>query len=249
MDALDRLATPARALFARVDSALARAGAPEGHPIWSLLRVVGALPGDAVGAVLALRPGELFRAGAPLRDLAREYDRAGSAESQTHSKLSSAGGPATGDGDGWSGSGAAAFAGHWASLAGHLAGPEESLAARLRDTAGYAEAVADWMVNTRAVLAATVAQAFGSTEAVTLVTVGRPGSAMGGGWPGADPPVPPEVARAAATLGALVLATVDEAYAAGARLPAAWSGRLTELRYRPPTPDGPPPPNALRVPL
>jgi hypothetical protein len=244
VDPLERLATPARDLFARVDTALAHAGAPDTHPIWPLLRRVGALPGDAAAAVLALRPGELARAAPPLRGLAEQYDRA--AQTGTTASPSEAG---MADG-GWSGSGAEAFTGHWTSLAGHLAGADESLAGRLRETAGYAEAVADWMTDTRTAVAVTVVEALGSTEAVTLVTAGRPGSAFGGGaWPGTEPPVSPEVARAAAALGARVLAVIDEAYDAGERVRAAWSGRLVELAYRPPTPDGPPPPNALRVPI
>lgn len=61
--------------------------------------------------------------------------------------------------------------------------------------------------------------------------------------------MPLDTARAAAELGVRVLSTVDEAYDGADRLRAAWFVRLAELRYRPPTSDGPPPPNALRVPL
>ncbi|WP_213451541.1 hypothetical protein [Rhizomonospora bruguierae] len=260
MDALGRLAAPAGDLFARVDAALIRAGAPEEHPIWPLLRRVGALPGEAVAAVVALRPGGLTRAAAPLRGLAEEYERAAT----TGARAAGQGAPGRGAaghgaggggaiGDGWSGAGADAFAGHWSSLAGHLAGPEESLAARLRATAGYAEAVADWMADTRAALAAALAEALGSAEAVALVTAGRAGAgveaSVEGGWPGGQPPPPGAAVRAAATLGARALAAIDAAYDGGERLRGAWSTHLVELRYRAPASDGPPPPNALRVPL
>jgi hypothetical protein len=53
MDPFDRLAGPAGDLRRRVGESLAAGGAPEGHPIWPLLRRLRALPGEALAA---LRP-------------------------------------------------------------------------------------------------------------------------------------------------------------------------------------------------
>src|SRR5437588_8347633 len=48
MDLLDRVYPVARELLARVDATLLAGGAPADHPIWPLLRRVGALPGEIV---------------------------------------------------------------------------------------------------------------------------------------------------------------------------------------------------------
>jgi hypothetical protein len=83
MDALDLLAGPAGELLTRVDGALARSGAPDAHPIWPLLRRVGALPGAAVGAVAELRPAPLAAAAPSLRTLAQGYAEASAAAEVT----------------------------------------------------------------------------------------------------------------------------------------------------------------------
>lgn len=151
MDALDQLAGLAAGLLDRVDGVLAQAGAPEDHPIWPLLRRLGALPAAVVGTVAALRTAPLAAAGPPLRSLAMEYDDARTAIA---------------DGGSWEGAGAEVFAAHRAALAAHLAG----MTARLAATEAYAGAVADWIDQSRAALARELAAVLGSAEAVTVTT-------------------------------------------------------------------------------
>ena len=73
MDALDRLAAPARELLSRVDGMLTRIGAPEDHPLWPLVRRLRVLPGDAVAALAAVEPAPLSAAGPALRTLSGQY--------------------------------------------------------------------------------------------------------------------------------------------------------------------------------
>lgn len=202
MDALDQLAGPGADLLGRVDDLLARAGAPDDHRIWPLLRRLRVLPGDAVRAVTALRPAPLASAGHAVRNLIREYDDAGEALT---------------DGDSWRGAAADAFAAHRTALASHLTDGPDSLTGRLDATAGYAQAVADWAADSRAALARTLVGVLVSAEAVTVVTADLPGDRS---------------ARAAAEIGARVLASVAGAYDAGERLLARWAPSLAELPYQ-----------------
>jgi hypothetical protein len=222
MDPLDRLAGPAGDLLRRVDETLAAGGAPEGHPIWPPLRRMRALPGEAVAAVAALRPAPLADAGNAVRALIREYDDA-------RASLD--------DGGSWEGAGAEAFAAHRDALAAHLTGGPESLTGRLDTTAGYADALADRVRQSRAALARTLAEVLGSTEAVTVVAGGPDhtslpaGTARGDGRPvraGATVDVP------AADIGARVLATVAEVYDRAEDLLHRWGPSLAELTYRAP---------------
>jgi hypothetical protein len=226
MDPLDRLAAPAADLLGRVDDLLADGGAPADHRIWPLLRHLRTLPGPATGAICALRPAPLAAAGTAARTLLTEYDHTGTA---LRGELP------------WQGAGAEAFAAHREALAAHLDGAGESLVERLTATAGFADAVADWISRTRLGLARTLAVALGSAEAVTLVT-GDAGRATGidtgiGAGIGAGAGPAPGV-EAAAELGARVLGTIAAAYEEAEALAHRWPVTPTELAYRPAAPTG-----------
>ena len=209
MDALDRLAAPAADLLARVDDALAGTGAPPEHPVWLVLRRLGVLPGDAVRAIAALRPGPPAAAEPSLRRLAQAY---GDAQVTAAQPLA------------WTGAGADAFTIHRAALGAHLARGDESLSGRLAATAGLADALSDWMTQTRAELARALAAALGSTQAVTLVA----GPADAHAVPAAD-------------IAARVLSTAVTAYDRAEELWREWAPRVAELPWRPAV-DGDPAP-------
>ncbi|GAA3759934.1 hypothetical protein GCM10022225_51800 [Plantactinospora mayteni] len=230
MDVLDQLAEPAVALSGRVDDVLAAAGAPDRHRIWPLLRRVRVLPGDAVRAVLGLRPGALAGAAEVSAELRRTYHEVGAVLA---------------DGGSWQGPAAEAYAAHRSGVAGHLT----DLAGRAEATAAYAEAVAGWIADTRYALARTLADVLGSAEAVAVVTArpGRYASAPSGVVPGTPPSgvlpgTPPSgvlpgglpVESAAAEIGARILATVAEAYDRAEALPQRWAAQLDFLDHRPP---------------
>ncbi|MFV2012442.1 MULTISPECIES: hypothetical protein [unclassified Micromonospora] len=215
MDVLDRVAAPARDLLARVDALLIGTGAPPGHPVWPLLRQVRALPGDAVAAFVAVRPEPLAAAGAALRP---QLDGYAEAVDVLSGRLD------------WSGPAAQAYDAARRTLATRLTGgggggaaDPDSLAGRLTATAGYAEAVAGWAALSRAGLAAVLAEALGSAEAVTVRTVdAEPGwSAV----PGSGPPGS-AAADAAATIAAAVLTAILEIAERGEDLLERWRPRL-----------------------
>ncbi|GAB3868891.1 WXG100 family type VII secretion target [Dactylosporangium cerinum] len=160
MDALDRLAGIGTDLLHRVDAVLIAGGAPAGDPLWPLLRQVGALPGDALEFGLKLTPGPLRTAAAQLRADADRFAR-------RRDRLAADLGPAAAT---WEGSGAEAFRARWQSLAGHLGdgGDPATVTGRLRATASYAEALADWSDGLRTELAEAVARVTGSAEAVAI---------------------------------------------------------------------------------
>jgi len=214
MDVLDRVAAPARELLARVDALLVGTGASPGHPVWPLLRQVRALPGDAVAAFVAVRPGPLVAAGAALRP---HLDGYAEAVDVLAGRLD------------WSGPAAQAYDAARRTLATRLTGggggtDPDSFAGRLAATAGYAEAVADWAALSRAGLAAVLAEALGSAEAVTVRTAvdAEPGwSAVGQvGSPGSV------AADAAATIAAAVLTAIVEITERGEELLERWRPRL-----------------------
>ncbi|MDG4774453.1 hypothetical protein [Solwaraspora sp. WMMD792] len=212
MDVLDRVAGPARELLARVDALLVGNGAPPGHPVWPLLRQVRALPGDAVAAFVAVRPGPLAAAGAALRP---HLDGYAEAVDVLAGRLD------------WSGPAAQAYDAARRTLATRLTGggtDPDSFAGRLAATAGYAEAVADWAALSRAGLAAVLAEALGSAEAVTVRTAvdAEPGwSAFG-----QVGPLGPGAADAAATIAAAVLTAILEITERGEELLERWRPRL-----------------------
>ncbi|MFV2088446.1 hypothetical protein [Micromonospora sp. LOL_021] len=214
MDVLDRVAGPARELLARVDTLLVGNGAPPGHPIWPLLRQVRALPGDAVAAFVVVRPEPLAAAGAAIRP---QLDGYAEAVDVLSGRLD------------WSGPAAQAYDAARRTLATRLTGggggtDPDSLAGRLAATAGYAEAVADWAALSRAGLAAVLAEALGSAEAVAVRTAvdAEPGWSA---FPQFGPSGPGAVG-AAATIAAAVLTTILEITERGEELLDRWRPRL-----------------------
>ncbi|GAB1688938.1 hypothetical protein [Krasilnikovia sp. M28-CT-15] len=206
MDRLGHLLDTSAPLLRRVDEVLSAAGAPPGHPVWPELRRVRLLPGDAVRAVAALRP-------AGLADAARELH----ADADTYAEVADSLPPP----GGWSGDAAGAYDDARRRAATHLSGAPDSLDARLAATAELAEALVDWMEQTRADLAGSLADALGSTAAVTLSTDGP-----------IDPAACPQV-LAAAEIGQRVLRTIRERYDAVADLLHS-SAELAEARPAPP---------------
>jgi hypothetical protein len=205
MDTLSWVAEPGRELLARVDTVLAAAGAPADHPIWPLLRRVGALPGDVLDAFCALAPERLVAAGEAVRVRAETY---------TEERADLAAAVA---GTEWTGAAASAFEQRWTALGEHLGGtasPEApSLAGRLAATASYVDDVAAWMRAARRDLAHEVATALGSQEAVRLRE---------------------SDGAAAATIGVAVLAVADRQADAAEEVAQRWVGRLSELPFRAP---------------
>jgi uncharacterized protein YukE len=157
MDPLDDLLPTARPLLDRVDQMLTVAGAPADHRVWGELRRVRLLPGDAARAVASLQPAALGDAGPEIR-----------AEAQACAEVA-AGLPAP---DQWSGAAAEAYDDVRQRMAAQLSGGDESLDERLEATADLAEALRDWMEQTRNELARVLAEALGSSEAAALASGG-----------------------------------------------------------------------------
>src|SRR5204863_209632 len=107
----------------------------------------GALPGDAVAGIAALRLEPVRGSAAELRQLAGEYT-----------------GRAVDVPADWTGTAATAYAARAADLSGYL----RDSAGRLTATAEYLDDVADWMVWARGTLAEALAVVLGSAEAVLL---------------------------------------------------------------------------------
>jgi hypothetical protein len=186
MDTLDQILGPATPLLRRVDQVLSGAGAPADHRVWAELRRVRLLPGDAVQAVSALRSSDLLEASPELRADARAYLAA--AESLPE--------PGT-----WSGAAAESYDEARRRMADHLSGGPESLEERLEATADLADALVEWIDQTRGDLAGTLAEILGSSQALTLTTSPSPP-----GWSG------PRVSEAAADVGARILHSVADSY-------------------------------------
>lgn len=216
MDILDRVAVTGRDLLSRVDSVLVAGGAPADHPVWPLMRRVGALPGDVLDAFCALTPEQVTAVGAAVRGRAEAYV-------EERADLAAAVAATT-----WEGDSAAAFGQRWAALGGHLGGevaPDSpGLAGRLAATACYLDEVAGWMRSARRDLANEVATALGSLEAVRVRA-----PATG------DPDRSDQAGPAAATIGAVVLAVADRQAGAAEEVLERWAGRLTDLPFRPST--------------
>ncbi|MCG5472963.1 hypothetical protein LADH09A_000844 [Micromonospora sp. LAH09] len=216
MDALDRLAEPGLDLLRRVDALIA-AGVPEGHRVWPLLRRMQVLPGDAVRGFLDLHPAPLAGAGHAVRRLVRGYDDVSAA--LTDAVL-------------WSGPAATAYGQQRAALLRHLDEGPDSLVGRLESTAGYADALADWVEGSRLALARTLADVLRSAEAVAVVAATAAGVSTRPG------PIGPGVADAA-EIAARVLAVLCVAYDGAETLLRQWAPSLAEAAWRPPT-DGRP---------
>jgi hypothetical protein len=198
MDTLDQIIGPATPLLRRVDQVLSGAGAPADHRVWAELRRVRLLPGDAVQAVSALRSADLLEAAPELRADARAYLAA--AESL----------PKPGP---WSGAAAESYDEARRRMADHLSGGLESLDERLEATADLADALIEWIDQTRAELAGTLAQVLGSSQALTLTTFPAASSSGSSGFPaGPGLAVAPGEAEAAADVGARILHSVADSY-------------------------------------
>jgi hypothetical protein len=182
MDRLDEVLTVAGSLLDRVDEVLSGVGAPGGHDVWRELRRVRLLPGDAARAVAALHPTAILDAAPELRADARAYADLADAL------------PLAGS---WSGAAADAYEKARRSTAEHLNGGPGSLGHRMSATADLADSLIGWMRHTRADLAAALAEAMLSAEAVLLTTGDHP---------------PSTLADAAAVIGARVLRTVADSY-------------------------------------
>ncbi|MBQ1072639.1 hypothetical protein KBX06_05580 [Micromonospora sp. C31] len=218
MDALDRLAEPGLDLLRRVDTLLA-AGAPEGHRVWPLLRRMQVLPGEAVRNFLDLHPAPLAAAGHCTRRLMRGYDEACAALAD----------PVL-----WSGPAASSYGQARAALLRHLDEGPESLVGRLESTAGYADALADWVEGSRLALARALADVLRCAEAVTVVAA-TPVPTRASGQPGAVGPGAAEAAEIAAR----VLAVLCVAYDGAETLLRQWAPSLAESRWRAPVTERP----------
>jgi len=185
MDRLDDLLHAARPLLSKVDDLLSSAGAPADHGVWGELRRVRLLPGDAARAVAALRPSTLSDAGPELRAEARACVEVAAALPPPRE---------------WTGEAAEAYEEVRRRLADQLSGGDESLDERLQATADLAEALREWMEQTRGEVAAALASALGSGEAIALAAS-----------EGSIPPPPADV-LAAANIAAHLLRVVADNY-------------------------------------
>jgi uncharacterized protein YukE len=149
MDLLDRVYPTASDLLARVDQALLTLGAPPAHPIWPLVRAVGATPADAVAHFVALES-------APLVDAA---ETVGSSTKEWHDIVATL--PRSIDSEGVA---AEAYTNAWPGIAAHLG----DLAGGLDDASAYLRATADWIARSRTSVAGTLASCLGSREALAL---------------------------------------------------------------------------------
>ena len=191
MDALDEVMDTAGPLLRRVDELLSGLGAPPDHDVWAEMRRVRLLPGDAAHAVAALRATELEPAAPELRADARSY--AGIAEAL----------PAPGA---WTGDAADAYDAARRRTAEHLSGGADTLDERLEATADLADALVEWMGQTRGDLARTLAHVLGSAEALSLSSDAA-----------IDPAATVEVI-AAAEVGRRILRTIADSYELAADL-------------------------------
>lgn len=215
-DPLDRLAEPGLDLLRRVDTLLAT-GAPEGHRVWPLLRRMQVLPGTAVRSFLELPAVALSDAGRSVRQLVRGYDEVSAALTE----------PVL-----WSGTAATAFGEHRAALLSHLDEGPESLVGRLESTAGYADALADWIEGSRRTLARTLAGVLGSAEAVAVVAATSAPPAASAQLVVSVPH--PAAKVEAAEIAARVLAVLSAAYDGAETLLRQWGPSLAESPWRAP---------------
>lgn len=231
MDLLDRIYPVARDLLDRIDATLIASGTPADHPILPLLRRVGALPGDVAAQLAAGAADPLVETGEAVRRQAEGYETGEASVPM----------PAT-----WRGPAAESFAARWSTVSGYLAGDPASMAGRLGATASYLDDVAAWLVRGRRALAGVLAECLGSAEAVALrgapgLGVAHSGSAASGasgvtGGPadstlGGPETTPRDAVRAAADLGAHVLAGVAEVLDDGQHVLDVWAGNLDDLPY------------------
>jgi hypothetical protein len=185
MDAFDHVVATAAPMLRRVDELLSGVGAPPEHAVWSQVRRVRLLPGDAVRAVAGLRATDLADASPELRADARAYADIAAAL------------PPPGP---WTGDAAEAYDDARRRTAERLSGGAESLDERLEASADLADALVGWIAESRAEVAATLAEVLSSAEALAL---------------SADEPADPAAARqalAAAAVAERVLRTIADSY-------------------------------------
>jgi hypothetical protein len=202
MDAFDHVVATAAPMLRRVDELLAGVGAPPEHAVWSQVRRVRLLPGDAVRAIAGLRATDLADASPELRADARAYADIAAALPP----------PGT-----WTGEAAEAYDDARRRAADRLSGGAESLDERLEATADLADALVGWITESRAAVAATLAEALSSAEALSL---------------SADEPADPAAARqalAAAAVAERVLRTIADSYDHAADLLDSSVGQATAL--------------------
>jgi uncharacterized protein YukE len=157
MDLLDRVYPVASDLLARVDQALLTLGAPPSHPIWTVMRTVGATPSDAVAHLLTLDAEQLTDAAQSVTASMSEW----------HDIV--AGLPRSIDSQGVA---AEAYTNAWPGVAAHL----DDLAGGLDDASAFLRATADWIARSRRSLAGTLASCVGSREALTLRSAAMSGT-------------------------------------------------------------------------
>jgi hypothetical protein len=149
MDLLDRVYPVASDLVTRVDQALLTLGAPPSHPIWTVMRTVGATPSDAVAHLVGLDATQLIE---PAQSVTTSM-------SEWHDIV--AGLPRSIDSQGVA---AEAYTNAWPGIAAYL----DDLAGGLDDASAFLRATADWVARSRRSLAGTLASCLGSREALTL---------------------------------------------------------------------------------
>ncbi|GAA1761867.1 hypothetical protein [Luedemannella helvata] len=179
-DALSRIGPVARPLLDRVDAALLAHGAPQGHRIWAHLRRLGTTPADAVAFFVDADAAPLRAVAGRLRGEVAAF-RAAPAPTQVR----------------WTGSGAETYAARATAVRDHT----DAMTGRLAATASFADDVAAWWDESRAAVAAALAEVLTSAQAITVTT----GPAT----------VTTDVLRAAADIGAHVLDAVAAAHEAG----------------------------------
>lgn len=194
MDALTRLHHSSAGLLARVDGCLARWGAPEGHPVWPLLRRTGALPGDAVAGLNGWSAAPWLEHKDLLRMHLSEAHELGEGLARV---------PA------WDGRAGDAFAAARDRVSRELTQWSDRMLAE----AAFHEDLAFTLAEGKARVARALAEVASSAEAVVLVTgegpvAGdwAPGGVAAGVPAGPDPVVQ---ARAAAAIAQVLLAEVD----------------------------------------
>jgi hypothetical protein len=228
VDALDRIEPVARGLVSEVDAVLAEYGAPGDHPLWRLLMVMGAMPGEAVAGVGALRPDALREAGSRTRQRADHYRTAVSA-------ATSAAPGAVWSGRAWGGHAAEMFASRAVATLAHVSDGPDSMAGRLDATASYVDILADWAEQARCAMAHALAEVLSSAAVITLRSGNADGGdrAVGAGRVPGGPSAGPSMVRirAAADIGAHVLAAAHQAQVDGAELHQRFAPVSEELTY------------------
>lgn len=211
MDQVTRIETVARPLLQTVDTTLASHGAPAEHPVWRLLRDVGATPGDAVTFVSLTLATQLREAAERLSEVAEVYREAAGAPAVT-----------------WQGRAGEEYAAQVRALGAHL---RDDLADAVTDTAGYLADVAQWQEQARLDLARALADVLVSAEAVTLAQARAGGLAEG-------LPVSRAAVLAAADVAAHVLRAVVGVIEDGEALAGRWAEAAHERPMRAAAPTG-----------